>query len=329
MRISEMRQIYGVIAALVVACVSSQAAVSAEVGARSIPDELGLADQAFRTGRIEIGVAALQRAAEQGSLRAMINIGNLYNDGLLVPRDRLRACQTYVQAADRFEQMDRFHPAARLIAEAFRLGAQCHATGLPEAGWPRNMNAAANMYFHAGVILGDPIGLYELAKLYLNGEGITRNPTIAIKHLEESARKGHPPAQALLGSMMWDGKVMKKRPAAGLALLILGKERTSPEDRAWIYALYDDAIITASKDLEQEAITLAEQWKSVHGDPSSDALQTAATAPGQQEVPPPSRSPLRQLNGIDINQAKGTDSFGSLPTRANVPPSASSPQGGR
>jgi hypothetical protein len=153
-----------------------------------------------------------------------------------------------------------------------------------------------------------------------------RNPTIAIKYLEESARKGHPPAQALLGSMMWDGKVMKKRPAAGLALLILGKERTSEEDRAWIFALYDDAIITASKELEQDAVTLAEKWKSVHSDPATNALQTVATASGE-EVPPPSRSPLRQLKGIDINQAKGADSFGSLPTGAVVPPSAGSPEG--
>jgi hypothetical protein len=326
MRISDMRRIYGVIAALLVACVSSGAAMSAEPAARSIPDELAFADQAFRTGKIEAGIAALQRAADQGSLRAMLNIGNIYGEGTLVAKDRLKACQSYAQGADRFERMDRFHPAARLIAEAFRLAAKCHAEGLPAAGWPRNLKAAADMYFHAGVILGDPVGLYELAKVYLNGEGIMRNPTIAIKHLEESARKGHPPAQALLGSMMWDGKVMKKRPAAGLALLILGKERTSEEDRAWIFALYDDAIITASKDLEQDAITLAEQWKSVHGDPATNALQTVATASGQ-EVPPPSRSPLRQLKGIDINQAKGTDSFGSLPTGAVVPPSAPPPEG--
>lgn len=314
-----MRQIFGVIAALVVACVSAGAAISAEPGARSVPDELVFADQAFRNGKIEAGIAALQRAADQGSLRAMLNIGHIYNDGFLVAKDRVKACTTYVHAADRFENMDRFHPAVRLIAEAFRLAAQCYAEGLPASGWPRDLNAAAKMYFHAGVMLGDPIALYELAKLYLNGEGIVRNPAIAIKYLEESARKGHPPAQALLGSMMWDGKVMKQRQAAGLALLILGKERTSPEDRAWIYALYDDAIITASKDLEQDAITLAEQWKSVHGNPANDTLQVAATS-GQDEVPPPARSPLRQLNGIDINQAKGADSFGSLPTRAITPP---------
>ncbi len=321
-----MRHVFGVISALTLVVALSSGAFASERTESSVFDEMVNADAAFQKGQVEVGLSALQRASDRGDVRALLHIGRIYDEGKLVEKDRLRACRSYSLATERVAKVDRFDPDAHLAAEAFRRAADCYAKGLPVAGWERNMSAAADLYFHGGVILQDPASLYELAKLYLSGEGITQNTAMAIYFLDSAARKRYPPAQALLGSMMWEGKVMKRRQAAGLALLILGKEGTSPEDRAWIGSLYDDAMITASKDVEQEALALVDKWKSVHGDPASNTLQTAATVTNEPGgVPTPVRSPTRQLKGLNLDKATNSDSYGNLTTRATVPPGSAAP----
>ena len=323
-----MRYVFGVISALTLVCALSNGAFAAGPAERSVFDEVVNADAAFRDGQVDAGLSALQRASDRGDLRALLWIGKIYDEGKLVARDRLKACRSYSLAMERVADFDRFNPDARLAAEAFRRSAECYAKGLPVEGWERNMSAVADLYFHAGVILQDPASLFELAKLYLNGDGITQNTAMAIYFLDSAARKGYPPAQAMLGSMMWEGKVMKRRQAPGLALLILAKSGTSPEDRAWIGSLYDDAMITTSKNIEQEALALVDKWKSVHGDPAGNTLQTSATVSGEPAgVPEPVRSPARQLKGLNLDNATNTDSYSDYTTRATVPPAAATPTG--
>jgi hypothetical protein len=86
-------------------------------------------------------------------------------------------------------------------------------------------------------------------------------------------------------------------------------------------------MITAPKEIEKEALVLVDKWKSVHGDPASNSLPTSATViAGDPSLPPtPVRSPVRQLKGLDLNQATSGDSYGNTVTRAIVPPGAASP----
>jgi hypothetical protein len=315
-----MRQVFPVICALALVWVLSSGAVMAQQFSDPIENNIEAADIAFEKGHVDIGLALLVRAWDQGDLRALMRIGRIYDEGKLVAQNRLKACGSYVQVMDKLVNVDRFHPYARLAAEAFRRSGDCYAEGLSADGWERNMVLAANLYFQAGVMLHDPAGLFELAKLYLNGEGVARNPAMAVNFLETSARKRYPPAQALLGSLMWEGKVMKRRPGPALALLMLGKEGTSAQDRAWIVTLYDDAVITASKDVEQEALVLVDKWKAVYGDPSSNVFQTVASDGGPDAIPLPLRSPVRHLNGINLNLAKEAESFGNQNTRAVITP---------
>ena len=201
---------------------------------RSLAEEYSTAEDAFRDGRVDIGLQALERAASQGSLHAMLRLGNIYREGKLVAKDELRACELYSGAAERNARLDKFYAAAHLVAEAFRRVGMCYAKGLPAPGWEKNVSMAADLFHQAGVMLDDPIALYELGKLYLSSDGQMYNPAIAARHLEAAARKRYAPAQALLGSLMWEGKLIKQRQAPGLALLILGKEAAAPEDRGWI-----------------------------------------------------------------------------------------------
>lgn len=317
-----MRQIIGAVAALAFLWAPAGSASAAGQSMRSPAEEYSTAEDAFRDGRVDIGVQALERAAGQGSLYAMLRLGNLYREGKLVPKDEVKACGLYSLAADLNVRLDKFYAAAHLVAEAFRRAGMCYAKGLDAPGWEKNVTLAADLFHQAGVMLDDPVALYELGKLYLNGEGEMRNPALAARHLEAAARKRYPPAQALLGMLMWEGKVIKRRPASGLALLMLGKEAASPEDQAWISRAYDDALITASKDLEREAVALVDKWRSVYG--SQNTIQTATpTVPS--DIPPPTKAPGKDGPVGTASAKNDKEQYGSQPTGGNVPPAAAPP----
>jgi len=299
-----MRQIIGALAALACLCAPVSSGEAAGNSMRSLAEEYSTAEDAFRDGRVDIGVQALERAAGQGSLHAMVRLGNIYREGKFVAKNELKSCELYKTAAERNERLDKFYAAAHLVAEAFRRAGMCYAKGLDAPGWGKNVRLAADFFHQAGVMLDDPIALYELGRLYLTGEGQMQNPAIAARHLEAAARKRYPPAQALLGMLMWEGKLIKQRQASGLALLILGKEAASPEDRAWIARDYEEALLTASKDLEREALVLVDKWKSVYGNPTGNAIQTVAPPAVAVDVPTPTRGRGKESEGLSTAATK-------------------------
>jgi len=312
-----MRHVFGFVALVALGwlCVTGTAISESQVGGET--HEGRVAKKAFERGEAKQGLLALQKAAQKGDLKALLRIGDILETGELVRPDRSKACKIYSLAADYYFRVDRFDPGAALVATAFRKAAKCYAGKSGSGGWERNMEAASELYYHAAVMLNDPESLFELAKLYLSGEGIPQNTALAIQHLDSAARKQFPPAQALLGSMMWEGKVMKQQKVSGLALLILGKERASSANRAWITSLYDDAMITASKETEGKARVLVDKWKSIHGDPTSqETINTVGTVAGKFDVPAPARSPTREFRGLDIDILHGVETYGSQPTGA-------------
>ena len=144
-------------------------------------------------------------------------------------------------------------PAAKLIAEAFRSWAMCYVRGARAPGWEQNVSRAAVLFYQAGVMLDDPESLYELAKMYLTGQGIAQNPRLAVHYFFSAARKRYAPAQAMLGSLMYEGKVLKRQSVNGLALMMLALDGAKSEEKPWIDRVYQDALLTASRDEEGQA----------------------------------------------------------------------------
>lgn len=280
-----MLRISGVISALALALSGLAAGLAF---AASAPEATPLMND-LRTNVEGSDVIALQRSASQGNLSALLHLGEIYDSQEFQQRDVKKACSYYVLATKHAGKFNRFHPEAQRLAAAFRRAADCYMEGVGTLGG-KDVNMAGNLLLHSGVILEDAESLFKLGKLFLSANGIGPNLGMATRFLENAARKQYPPAQALLGSMMWEGKVTKHQPVAGLALLILGKERTEAKDRAWITALHDEAIITASKVVERRARQLVEKWKAVH---SGNA--PGSVSPQQLAIPSPSKSPSRDL----------------------------------
>lgn len=291
-------------------------------------DEFSSAERAFRDGHVANGIETLEAAARRGGIRAQLRLAKLYAEGKLVPRDEVKACELFGALADRHSQIDRTDAAARLIAEAFRSWAMCYVRGAAAPGWERNVSRAAVLFYQAGVMLDDAESLYELAKMYLTGQGIGQNPRLAVHYFFSAARKRYAPAQAMLGSLMYEGKVLKRQNINGLALMMLALDGAKADEKPWIDRVYQDALLTASREDEVQAQRLAQEWKKVYeSETTGSTPPLVATNP--TTVPPPVRAPgatqfgARQPGGAPVAKSIEQNEYNTTPTGANVPPAAS------
>jgi TPR repeat protein len=250
-------------------------------------------------------LADVQQKAKAGDLRALLRLGEMFETGAAgLPKDSLRACQIYNIAVEQYDKVDHYDAGAALVARAFRLAAKCYAEGV--GGWPRNVEVAVPLYLHAGITLRDPAATFDLARIFLSGGAGQANSALAIQMLHGAARKQYAPAQALLGSLMWQGKVMQQDKSRGLALLIVGLERSPAEYRDLVKPLFDEAMMAASKKDEYEALALVKKYKETH----SETMRTNSAT--NDAAPTPSKGPLLQLDDF-IGEI---ESYGGIPTGA-------------
>ncbi|MCC2095426.1 MAG: sel1 repeat family protein, partial [Hyphomicrobiales bacterium] len=90
---------------------------------------------------------------------------------------------------------------------------------------------------------------YNLARMYLDGAGIDRNPRRAVPWLRYAAEKNHVEALAVLGNLLFVGdKGVARRRAKGLMYLTLASELAGARNQlAWVNRLYGDALRTADQ----------------------------------------------------------------------------------
>lgn len=283
------------------------------------------AEAALKSGRVDAGLKALEEAASRNELRAQLRLGTIYRNGQLVERDEARACQLFREAAGGHARIDPRHRIAPLVGKAFRNLAMCYAK--------QDAGRAAELFYQAGVIFGDAQGLYELAMMYLAGEGTVSNPALAVFHLYSAARKRYPPAQAQLGLLLWEGKMIKRKAGPGLALLMLAREGAAAADRAWISSHYDDAMITASPEEEAEALRVAGELRETYGvgRTGGERMETLPVT-ADPTVPLPKRSPARLKPGSSATPLlveEGTqkkNTYATQPTGADAPLDSVPPQ---
>ena len=118
---------------------------------------------------------------------------------------------------------------------------------------------AANLFRHAASYFGDADAQYQLARLYLDGDGVEKNVGLAINWLATAAKKQHAEAQATLGELLWRGSDdVRQRRARGLALIMLAHEnaKASGKEPKWIADLYVEAQGATSAAMRKEAQNL-------------------------------------------------------------------------
>jgi hypothetical protein len=216
--------------------------------------------QALREGEKAKALTSLQYAAENGHAVAQWKLGRMYAEGDGVPRSDLRAFQYFSRIADSHAEDSPEVPQARFVANAFVQLGHYYLEGIPNSKVKADPERAREMYSYAASYFGDPDAQYNLARLYLDGTGATRDTRQAVRWLGLSASKGQYQAQALLGSILFKGQLVSRQGARGLMWLTLARDNATGADDRWIVETYDAAFKQASDDERQIALVYLERW---------------------------------------------------------------------
>jgi uncharacterized protein len=152
--------------------------------------QLDLAYGAYQRGYF---LTALQYATDdalKGNPQSMTLLGELYANGLGVPRDDQKAADWYKLAAARGDRNAMF--ALAIFALQGRAG-------------PRDRAQSAK-WLAAAAKLGHPEAAYDLALLYVEGQLFPQDFKRAAELLRQAANEGSPQAQYALGTFYKDGR---------------------------------------------------------------------------------------------------------------------------
>ena len=211
--------------------------------------------EGVRTGHARTAVAALEYAAEGGESRAQWKLGQMYAAGDGVPRDDAKAFDYFSQIVDNFDEDEIDPREVPFVSSAFVALGAYNLNGIANTRIRPNPERALEIFHFASVNFGDATAQYDMARMYLDGTGVTKDPRQAARWLYLAADKGHIESQALLGQMLFNGyDGVAAQHAKGLMWLSLAKDGVTDKARdAWILDLYGRAMGAATESDRQVA----------------------------------------------------------------------------
>ncbi|MGO4405413.1 tetratricopeptide repeat protein [Bosea sp. RAF48] len=205
-------------------------------------------------------VRALEYAASQGHLTAQYKLGRMYAGGEGVPTNDLKAFEYFSKIAD--ENADAIPGTAegRIVGSAFVALGGYFTDGIKGSYVKPNPDRAFDMFHYAASYFGDPDGQYNLARLYMTGQGTGRDPRQAARWMKLAAEKGHAPARAAFGEMLLrGGEGVPRQPVLGLMWLAMAREGADPARESWIIERHAAAFAAASAADRSAALALVER----------------------------------------------------------------------
>ncbi|MEN3930983.1 tetratricopeptide repeat protein [Microvirga sp. W0021] len=207
---------------------------------------------------------ALQYAATQGHSLALWKLGRMYADGDGVPRDDLKAFEYFSKLADENAEENPGSANAAVVSSAFVALGTYFLDGIKGTYVESNPARAYDMFHYAASYFSDPNAQYSLARLYIDGNGCSRDPRQAARWLNLAAEKGHYPSQALLGHLLVNGTGVPKERVKGLMWLSVAYSEADPVRDQWIVDLYERALSGASASEQQAALEKADTYRTNH-----------------------------------------------------------------
>ncbi|WP_425293818.1 tetratricopeptide repeat protein [Microvirga pakistanensis] len=205
--------------------------------------------------------AALEYAAGQGHTLALWKLGRMYADGDGVAHDDLRAFEYFSRLADQHADESPDSPNAMVVSSAFVALGTYFLDGIKGTYVIANPARAVEMFSYAASYFSDSNAQYNLARLYMEGTGVSRDARQAARWFNLAAEKGHPPSQALLGHMLMNGQGVPRQRAKGLMWLTLAREAAMASGKdPWIESLHAQAFAGADESDRKLALDLLEQY---------------------------------------------------------------------
>jgi len=130
-----------------------------------------------------------KRAAERGNARAQFDLGLMYANGDGVEKNEALALMWFNRAAQ-----NNFSKALNVTKVA-----------------TVNETSQKFKFAQEAAKRGDARAQFDLAMMYKNGEGVTRNERLAFNYFHKAARKNHSEAKFQMGLCFAEGKGVKKQ----------------------------------------------------------------------------------------------------------------------
>jgi len=213
----------------------------------------------LKAGETVKAVNSLEYAAENGHALAQWKLGRMYAEGDGVAQNDLKAFEYFRRIADSHADDNPDTPQARFVANAFVALGHYYLEGIAKSDIKPDPVRAREMFAYAASYFRDPDAQYYLARLYLSGTGAPRDARTAARWFGLSAQKGQCEAQAMLGTMLFEGDHVPRQAARGLMWLALAKD-SARADQAWITKLYDSAMQQASEEDRALAVVYLRHW---------------------------------------------------------------------
>ena len=215
--------------------------------------EAGL--EGVRKGQKQAALVALQFAADSGESLAQWKLGKMYAAGDGVPHDDAKAFDYFSRIVESFDEDQPDPRQVPFVSSAFVALGVYNLRGIPHTRIVANPDRALEMFHFAAVNFGDASAQYNMARMYLDGNGIATDGRQAARWLYLAAEKGHLESEAVLGQLLFNGYAgVPPQRAKGLMWLSLARD--SATDKAkdrWVLDLYDRAMAAASENDRQVA----------------------------------------------------------------------------
>jgi uncharacterized protein len=223
---------------------------------------------AVKAGQLELAIPALEHAASRGILMAQYYLARIYADNANPHTDHAKAYMLYQHISDEYADIDPdADQRAPFVAKSLTALAGYVKAGVAEIGLQPNAERAAEYLHHAATFFNDPDAQFELAKIYLRGEGVPEDAKRAMHWLSVLTRKGHAGAQAFLADLYWRGKHVTQDQLRALALITVAVEHAPSHERIWIEDIHQNIFCGASEGTRQQAEVIVADWRRKYGRP--------------------------------------------------------------
>ncbi len=204
-------------------------------------------------------LAALEGAAAAGQPLALWRLGIMYESGMGVEQDRVKAFGYFSRIADQNADTPPRGIEADIVAQSFVKMGEYYRVGLPGAGIAADEEHSRDLLIHAASYFGDADAQYRVGMLFLDPESEDPNPLQGARWLSLAARKGHLSAQAVLGDLLFNGNGVPAQPVEGLMWLTIAHEATiGTENEVWVNELLTRAMSVATPDQRASAVNAAQ-----------------------------------------------------------------------
>lgn len=271
-----MRISRGAVLSLIASVAFPAAVAAGNITFRSGEDALKQGIAAFNGGYYELAVPALEVAAETNPVLGTYYIAQIYADNEGSYTDHIKAYNIFRKLADELRDVDPDdEDLAPIAAKALTQVSRYLRRGIPEAAIKPNIPAADSALQRAALFFNNEDAQFELAKVFLRGEG----PDINLsgddgrdskiengRHwLSRLSQTGHAGAQAFLADLLWRGKFVPKDQIAALNLIDVAVSNAPPGERVWILDIYQNIYCNAGEGVRKQANGRVADWHARYG----------------------------------------------------------------